>query len=53
MKEAEDPMPIKFLTMDVKQMSFKNGQFDAIIDKAVLDAVACEPRKAEAVNQMV
>ena len=34
-------------------MKFKSGTFDVVIDKAVLDAVACGPQKKVYVDKMV
>lgn len=48
------PMLIQFHTMDVKQMTaFHDGKFDVVIDKSCLDAVACEPKKKQAVDLMI
>ena len=34
-------------------MKFKTGSFDCVIDKAVLDALACGPQKKVYVDKMV
>jgi len=39
--------------MDVLDMKFKTGSFDCVIDKAVLDALACGPQKKVYVDKMV
>jgi len=39
--------------MDVRQMQFKDGTFDAVIDKALLDAMVCTDGASQNVQLML
>lgn len=44
MENNKYPQDLAFYCVDVRDMSgFKDGQFDYVIDKALLDSVICGP----------
>jgi ubiquinone/menaquinone biosynthesis C-methylase UbiE len=43
---------LTFRTMDVMKMDFRDGEFDAIVDKATMDAVLCGDNSIDNIKKM-
>ena len=54
MENNNYPQDLAYHCKDVRDMSgFKDGQFDYVIDKAVLDSVICGPNPINVSEQML
>jgi hypothetical protein len=42
-----------FDVMDVREMKYKNGQFDLIIDKSTIDSLMCSDNPLMNVTKMI
>jgi len=47
------PNDLKYTQMDVRDMSFKDGSFDVVIDKALLDCIICGPEPQKVSEAML
>ena len=54
MENNKYPQEIAYHNMDVRDMNaFKDGQFDYVIDKALLDSIICGPDPLKVSEQML
>jgi len=53
MQDATKSKSMKFEVMDVRDLKFKNEEFDVVIDKGTLDAILCGTDSAKMGNAML